>query len=58
MDDEFALGNMIPNPVKNHVDGFGVPLLDSTVRNASGTGVIYKPRSSTRSKYDIIQKIV
>jgi hypothetical protein len=38
--DRLALVNMITNPIKAHVDGFGLFLFDSVIGNAGGSAVV------------------
>jgi hypothetical protein len=38
--DKLALANMIMNPIKVHVDGFGSFLFDSIICNARGGAVV------------------
>ncbi len=40
VDDEFAVGNAVFDPVETHVDGFGSALFDGVVGNSGSAGII------------------
>ena len=40
MNDEITLGNAITNPVKMHIHGFGVTLLDCVISNTSSASIL------------------
>ncbi len=40
VDDEFAVGNAIFDPVETHVDGFGSALFDGVVGDSGSTSII------------------